>query len=339
VVVNPFLREGDDAAKLLSEELIAPPYLVDRILHAGTDTDGGTIAFLAGNPGVGKTYSGCHLLASVSQGEPWFGFETRLGPCGGIFLETPRWMLRERLLAITGDRLPPGRLFVRTASDLGRDSIDVCDPVQQAQIVEWARDRELTLIVIDPFAFVHGLEEKETSDAIRIGDALKGIAREARVALVIVDHFRKMASGGSREEVVQALRGAIAKSAWAGAVRLRFGKVAGGMPPDPVYLVRDPGSGVLTVTAAPKSQTDMQGERVRILRELMSDGQTRTVKEMADVLTKEGLSTKADTVRRKYVAPIGLERVGGSKNSAYRFPDASRGPHSVRESTQSNGQS
>ena len=158
----------------------------------------------------------------------------------------------------------PGRFNLKTAADLGMDSIDVCDPVQQGWIIDYVSSRRLCLLVIDPFAFLHRLNEKETGDAVRIGDALKRIAREKGVALLILDHFRKMAPGGGSEDVLQALRGAIAKSAFAGAVmgldehlgtlRLRFGKVASRMSPSPVYLKRGD-KGELNVTTAPEDKS------------------------------------------------------------------------------------
>ena len=61
---NPFLADGDDAADLLREELKPPPYLVEDIIYSGTATEGGTIAFLGGNPNIGKTYAALHMMVN-----------------------------------------------------------------------------------------------------------------------------------------------------------------------------------------------------------------------------------------------------------------------------------
>ena len=244
-------------------------------------------------------------------------------------------MLQQRLGAICDGYIPKGCVFLKTANDLGMDSIDVCDKRQRAWIVEYALARELRLLVIDPFAFLHRLDEKETRHAVEIGDALKGIARETGAALVILNHFRKSLGNGS-EDVLQALRGAIAKSAFAstvagmdtyqGTVRLRFGKVAASSLPDPVYLNRDPMTGVLRVTDAPMDQRDAKVERLEKLRALVADGQPHTAEEMGDEV-----GVKPDTVRKRYVPELGMVKVNGSKNAAYRLADNGTRPEAVRE--------
>ena len=71
---NPYLGGNDDAADILKEELKPPPFLIHGVLHPGS------IAFLGGNPKIGKTYAALHMLASVGQGIPWFDFSTEPGP-------------------------------------------------------------------------------------------------------------------------------------------------------------------------------------------------------------------------------------------------------------------
>lgn len=343
---NPFLADGDDAADLLREDLQPPPYLVEDIIYSGTAAEGGTIAFLGGNPNIGKTYAALHMMVSVSQGLPWFGFLTEPGPCGGIFLETPRWVLQERLRAIIetipGDSWFRGCLYLKTAADLGMDSIDVCDPTQQDWIIDYVSSRGLCLLVIDPFAFLHRLNEKDTGDAVRIGDALKRIARETGTALLILDHFRKMAPGGGSEDVLQALRGAIAKSAFAGAVmglderhgtlRLRFGKVASRKSPGSVYLRRGD-NGELHLTEAPEDRSKSKARRLHHLNELLSRG-PQTLGELEKALEAIGIPVKADTIRKRYLPELGAHKTGGSKNSRYVLPDKGPCPGGVRESGQ-----
>jgi hypothetical protein len=245
------------------------------------------------------------MLVAVALGRPWFGMVTRPGRCGGIFLETPRWQLQERLRAISGGEVKSGRVFVQTASDLGMDSIDVCDAGQQDWIIEYIRTRSLDLLVIDPFAFLHGLDENNTGEAKRIGDGLKRIAREGECAIVLLDHYRKGTPGTGDEDVLQKLRGSIAKSAFAGAVmgmdtyhgtlRLRFGKVAARRLPRPIFLKRL-NTGALELTEAPVDPKESKAKRKGALEAILDDGKPWKLEGLLEQMAASGHDVTAKTL-------------------------------------------
>jgi len=118
-----------------------------------------------------------------------------------------------------------GRLFVNGAEDRlvigtdGKDGVRIFKPIVKALIRECKR-LGVEVLQVDPFISSHQVSENDNMAVQAIVDAWRLVAREANVAVHLVHHTRKAASGASGERTADDSRGAGALNAAARMVRV-----------------------------------------------------------------------------------------------------------------------
>jgi hypothetical protein len=163
----------------------------------------GSLTLIAGAPKVGKSTLVFALLSAIERGEPFLGRATRAG--GAVLLSEER----QDGLAEKTRRFALGAAMHALPRHEGRQTPWVD---QIAGAVAYAKREGLSLLVVDTFAELAGLQGDDENDAGAVLEALRPLheAADAGLAVLIVTHQRK--SGGSHGAAVRgsnALTGAV----------------------------------------------------------------------------------------------------------------------------------
>jgi hypothetical protein len=317
----------ETADALMARSPQAPPHVVADILPAGG------VGLLVGEPGAGKTWLAFQLARAVADGSDFLGLATTRGRAGMVLLETPDWAAYARLCA-----LDPGpwtaAISIITAQALGSSSLDIIDPATHASIVAWARDQDLALLVLDPLAYFHALDENKTQDAVAIARALKDLALLTGCAILVLHHPRKSSTqaGPGKDSDIDAARGA---GALVGAVQtiLRLSKKHGtlclvcpksqtGRRADPIFLAQSD-SGPLVLTDPPPGDSEAAEKRRNAVLDLLrSEPQGWGSDAILAALSTQGITVSRVTVG-KYLASLmasqQVVREGVRGAFSYRF--------------------
>ena len=168
-----------DADTLLSTPLPATRFVVDRLLPEG-------LHILAGAPKIGKSWLALWLSVTVAKGEPVWGMDTRQGTTLYLCLEDSTLRIQNRLFQITEDA-PDTLHFATLAGSIGGGLED--------QLKGFLAEHPGTaLVVIDTLQKVRQPGENANPYASDYRDitALKRLADECGIAILLVHHLRKM---------------------------------------------------------------------------------------------------------------------------------------------------
>ena len=192
---NPLLVDADDSVTaLLATEFSEPTSYVEFVLY-GSSEEGGLPGYsmLAGAPGAGKSWFVYDLAIAVASGTELYGFRTTPGRVGIVTLEIPAGRTKKRLMAL-GERTNlhdwTDRVHVITPERARGVRWDVTDATKRRWLIEWAKDRGIECLVIDPLANVWGRglgSESGDEAAAAYNDAIDEI-RFATNASVLVTH-------------------------------------------------------------------------------------------------------------------------------------------------------
>lgn len=162
---------------------------------------------LVGPPKSGKTLWALDLAISITEGRSFLGFD----------IPEPKKVLF--LSAEGGPRLLQQRLGCMRGSDLSAAALEriqfwwphgerlvLENETSQDQLIEIAREHNISAILIDPLVKFHDLDENSTRDMALLAKALHRIREETGTALILVHHTRK-GSKDSRPRSAQEARG------------------------------------------------------------------------------------------------------------------------------------
>jgi hypothetical protein len=173
---------------ITSERLKAMTFAPIKFVVPGVIVEGLTL--FAGKPKIGKSWMLLHAAIAVAGGETTLGeIKCEVGDVLYCALEDNQRRLRSRMLILRPDKAWPGRLHFQTEmprlSDGGLDYIrDWLDSVAQPR-----------LIIIDTLAMVRapkGRDQTQYDADYNAVVALRTLAGERGVAVVVVHHLRKM---------------------------------------------------------------------------------------------------------------------------------------------------
>lgn len=161
----------------------------------------GAVTILDGDPGLGKSTITTELAARVSRGRampPLSGRTDLDGPADVLIFnaeDDPEKTIRPRLDAAGVD---PEKVHVIDATKIGEE--DERPPILPADldlIGELAREREVKLIIVDPFmAYLDGqLDAHRDQDVRRCLHRLKMLAETTGAAVLLVRHLNKLTGG------------------------------------------------------------------------------------------------------------------------------------------------
>src|SRR3990167_4728495 len=178
-------REGAAAQPLraLYEALPpAPPAIVDPLIFPGN------CGFIGADAGAGKTTTADALALAVCSG---------LNAWGYFHVSSPRnvlWIQLEDPLRRHGDRL------MRIWRGMGRTAIPdnifrwdrsaffMDNPRDMADLYAFVREKDIGLVLADPFVYMHGLDENSNSEMSRLLRPVKTEFQGFDCALMIVHH-------------------------------------------------------------------------------------------------------------------------------------------------------
>ena len=162
-------------------------WIVEGLLKPG-------LSVLAGAPKIGKSWMVLQLCLAVAKGEPFLGMETHGCDVLYITLEDSETRLQDRLLRLTDDM--PERLNITlSCPGIGEEL--------RRTLTVYCVDHPFTrLIVIDTFQKIR----EQSSQMSYAGDyaevsAVKRIADELNISILLVHHTRKMSDSDVINEI------------------------------------------------------------------------------------------------------------------------------------------
>lgn len=185
VTIVPKRRTAWSAPELMAAEFAEPRWAIPGIVAEGA-------TLLAGSPKVGKSWLALNLAVAVASGGKALGStDVEMGDVLYLALEDTGRRLQSRLELVLQNQLAPGRLDFATECptffDGGAERIRTwCD-----------RHDERRLLIVDVFTRLRGSvsdrSNRYEADYIAMG-AIKTIADEYGVAIIVVHHTRKAAA-------------------------------------------------------------------------------------------------------------------------------------------------
>lgn len=162
-------------------------WIVDGLLKPG-------LSVLAGAPKIGKSWMVLQLCLAVAKGEPFLGMNTRRCDVLYITLEDSEKRLQERVLRLTGE--VPEKLNITL------DCPGVGETLKKTLAVYCGDYPSTRLIVIDTFQKIREQENKMTyaGDYAEVS-AVKRIADELNIAILLVHHTRKLSDSDFINEI------------------------------------------------------------------------------------------------------------------------------------------
>ena len=169
-----------DAETLMTTFLPPTRFVIERLLPQG-------LHILAGAPKVGKSWLALWLCLCVAKGEPVWEFKTNQGGVLYLCLEDSYARVQNRMFQIT-DTAPHTLHFANLADSVGGGLED--------QIRKFLREEQpdTSLIVIDTLQKVRkpGDGANPYANDYRELSALKRLADEFGIAILLIHHLRKM---------------------------------------------------------------------------------------------------------------------------------------------------
>ena len=166
-----------DGETLMDARLPKRNFCVETLLPEG-------ISMLGGAPKVGKSQMVLLLALQVAKGEPIWNLPTKQGTVLYLALEDSLSRLQDRLNRLT-DEAPASLYFATTAGTIGDE---LCMQISKF-ILEHP---DTVLVIIDTFQIVrnNGIETSYANDYEEVR-ALKTLADEKKISLLLVHHLRK----------------------------------------------------------------------------------------------------------------------------------------------------
>lgn len=164
------------------------------------------LTIAAGLPDCMKSWVTLALGFSVATGEPFLGVYKIKSP-GRVALicedDHPAELQRRMWWLARGMNLDPRDLEHRLQILCRRD-MRLDDPTKVAALAGWVEKNEVRLLILDPLARMHGVDENDATSMKPVVEALRRLARLTTV--ILVAHYRKNA-GGKQTRPGQLVRG------------------------------------------------------------------------------------------------------------------------------------
>jgi hypothetical protein len=173
----------------------------------------GEVTIVAAKGGTGKTFALCDLAARVTRGDVLPG-GTPAGPAGSVMIvnaeDDPSTVLVHRLTAARADLArvidfsePDGAPFVLGAGGTAASIAADCTPMLHEAVTAAG---DVRLVILDPLA---GISAVSLTTVVRIQGimrALRRVARDTGVAIVVIHHLTKGGDIAGSKAVVDAVR-------------------------------------------------------------------------------------------------------------------------------------
>lgn len=169
--------------------------------------------FIAGHPGIGKTWIALDMLLSVTTGGLCMGKYRAAykAPCLLVEEEASRLNLQRRIHAMSRARnLQPADLsslfhITRQFANVPRDA---------EEISEIVRSRGIKLIVFDSLRAVHSAKENSSDEMAVVLQSFAQIAEASNCSIVLIHHLSKSSTETGNKSIFERMRGTGSLWAW-----------------------------------------------------------------------------------------------------------------------------
>lgn len=167
-------------------DFVLQPWLIDGVLKQGE------LSVMFGAPGAGKSMVALDMALCITQGRPWNGHETAVGPVvyiaaegqGGVKLRVLAWNQGKRPDCST-DEWQRFKVVAEPVQLVGDDLVALIESIVKA--VEGAK-----LVIVDTLARTAlGLEENSAKDMGKYVHAADQLRKRTKAAVMVVHHAAK----------------------------------------------------------------------------------------------------------------------------------------------------
>ena len=323
------------ASELLSKKL--PP--IESFLDEAA-LPRGHVAMLHGKGGLGKSYIVIGLGICLATQTPWLSLPVKRARTLMVTYEVPARVAQEQIsewcTALEVD--PPDDFLIVTMEGLVTALLEPGDGEPNTgprdRLLQLSRLHRADVLILDPWRSCHHAEEQDSRAMSQLMEALRIVAAEAGVALLMLHHDRKTSAGGKEtEDSADASRGSSAMRDSArsvarlygskGSLCLEFHKVNLGSKPRPIWLAHQDHAPPRVVEPPEVESARGRKNRIAKLKELMQNNpEGVTLQAIA-----ERLEVAQSTARRylfglpvKNLRPLGDEGLyilGGGRSNAH----------------------
>ncbi len=164
-------------SELAAMEFSAPRWLVDKLIPHES------VTIISGAPASYKTFITLDIALKVSRGEKLFGeFETSKCPVLIVDEENSPRLIQTRTRLLSKNTDTPIYVASRSGFQLREDNVD--------RLIQYAKSKEVGLIIFDSFICIHNADENSASDMRNVMKHLKEIAKNG-IAVIVIHHHRK----------------------------------------------------------------------------------------------------------------------------------------------------
>jgi len=159
----------------------------------------GGMHFITAPPGGGKSWIAVDLVRACSDGSLWMGC-LPVTQCKVLYIN---------------EEMGIGRFFQRffklcangaeNVHIMQKQMVKLDNPEHMADIVQYVKDHEIAIVILDTFVRVHGYDENSNTDMAKLYDRMKGI-NESGAAIIALHHHKKGIHAGPVAH--EAMRGA-----------------------------------------------------------------------------------------------------------------------------------
>jgi hypothetical protein len=241
-VTRPHREVFVTASEFADDSQESIDWLITGVLQRGAN------GFFCAPPKGAKSWTSLDMLISLALGSPWLGFSVpNPVKCGLVTREdTPgltAWRIKKLFPGkkCTNPNLLDENLYINSRRQTPSFFLDNAADV--AEMIQAIKERNLELVLLDVFNVIHGADENDNSEMVKIMAQVRKIQDESGAAIGIIHHFSKSEHGS----LTQRLRGASAIAGFAEwliglsvvdedqKIRKMEFEMKADQPPDPVY--------------------------------------------------------------------------------------------------------
>ena len=159
----------------------------------------GGMHFITAPPGGGKSWIAVDLVRACNDGSNWMGC-LPVTKCNILYINEEMGIGRffQRFF-----KLSPGAC--ENVHIMQKQMVKLDNAEHMADIVQYVKDHDIAIVILDTFVRVHGYDENSNTDMAKLYDRMKGI-NESGAAIVALHHHKKGIHAGPVAH--EAMRGA-----------------------------------------------------------------------------------------------------------------------------------
>lgn len=172
-----------NAASFMALDIPEPEQVIKGILHQGSKF------CIGGASKACKTWAMLDLALSVSNGQPWMGFDTSRGRVLYLNFEIQNFAWQKRIRIVCDHRKIEDLSNIELINLRGQAS-DFSSIIPK--LIETSKEQKFCLIIIDPIYKMYGQsDENSARDVANLLNSVERLAVESNAAIAYASHFSK----------------------------------------------------------------------------------------------------------------------------------------------------